>query len=61
VYCKPNRRCSRAESGEWRSDGRPRKVATTPPPRVFCKKRLQAVENKGRECGKEGKEKTKRL
>jgi hypothetical protein len=40
--------------------GGPRKVAATPPPRVFCKKRLQALENKGRECGKEGKETTKR-
>jgi hypothetical protein len=28
---------------------------------VFCKKRLQAVENKGRECRKERKETTKRL
>jgi hypothetical protein len=27
-----------------------------PPPRVFLKKRLQAVENKGNECGKKRKE-----
>jgi hypothetical protein len=31
------------------------------PPRVFCKKRLQTVENKGKECRKERKETTKRL
>src|SRR5713226_8495216 len=30
--------------------------ADIPPPRVFCKKRLQAIENKGRELAKEGKE-----
>jgi len=38
-----------------------RKGRSDPPPRVFCKKRLQALENKGRERGKEGKETTKRL
>ncbi len=26
-------------------------------PRVFWEKRLEVIENKGRECGKEGKEK----
>jgi hypothetical protein len=31
-----------------------------PPTRVFFEKRLQAVENKGNECGKERKETTKR-
>jgi hypothetical protein len=31
------------------------------PTRVFWKKRLQSNENKGRECGKERKETTKRL
>jgi hypothetical protein len=31
-----------------------------PPPRVFWEKRLQALENKGNECGKERKETTKR-
>ena len=31
-------------------------VADIPPPRVFCKKRLQTTENKGRELAKEGKE-----
>jgi hypothetical protein len=33
----------------------------TPPPRVFCKKRLQTIENKGNERRKEHKERTKRL
>jgi hypothetical protein len=32
----------------------------TPHPPVFCKKRLQVIENKGRECRKERKE-TKRV
>src|SRR5713226_2169623 len=32
-----------------------------PPPRVFWKKRLQTIENKGRERGKERKERYKRL
>jgi hypothetical protein len=32
-----------------------------PPTPVFWQKRLQALENKGRECGKERKETTKRL
>jgi hypothetical protein len=27
---------------------------------VFCEKRLQTIENKGRECGKERKETAKR-
>ena len=31
-----------------------------PPTRVFWEKRLQALENKGRERGKEGKETKKR-
>ncbi len=31
-----------------------------PPTRVFWEKRLQAVENKGNECGKERKETPKR-
>jgi hypothetical protein len=31
-----------------------------PPPRVFCEKRLQTIENKGNKCGKECKETTKR-
>jgi hypothetical protein len=31
------------------------------PTRVFWQKRLQALENKGKECGKERKERTKRL
>jgi len=31
-----------------------------PPPRVFSQKRLQTVENKGRESGKERKERRKR-
>jgi hypothetical protein len=30
----------------------------TPPP-VFLEKRLQTIENKGRECGKESKEKAR--
>jgi hypothetical protein len=32
-----------------------------PPPGVFWEKRLQAIENKGNECGKDRKETTKRL
>src|SRR6266478_8089801 len=32
-----------------------------PPPRVFCEKRLQTIENKGRERGKERRERCKRL
>jgi len=32
-----------------------------PHPRVFCGKRLQTIENKGRECRKERKETEKRL
>ena len=32
-----------------------------PPPRVFCGKRLQTIENKGNKCRKECKERTKRL
>jgi hypothetical protein len=36
-------------------------VPLVPPPRVFCEKRLQAIENKGREGGKDGKESGKRL
>jgi hypothetical protein len=32
-----------------------------PPPRVFSEKRLQTIENKGNERGKEHKETTKRL
>jgi len=35
-------------------------AAETPPPRVFLKKRLQAVENKEREVEKESKERPKR-
>src|SRR6266436_2253685 len=34
-------------------------IRDTPPP-VFCEKRLQAIENKGRECRKERKEAEKR-
>jgi hypothetical protein len=30
--------------------------AKVPPPRVFCKKRLEVIENKGRDVKKEGKE-----
>jgi hypothetical protein len=33
----------------------------TPPPPAFWKKRLEVIENKGREGGKEGKERCKRL
>jgi len=36
-------------------------VLRYPPPRVFGQKRLQVIENKGKECGKERKERTKRL
>jgi len=36
-------------------------IIVTTPTRVFWQKRLQAVENNGRECGKERKETTKRL
>src|ERR1700756_2428779 len=32
-----------------------------PPPRVFWEKRLEVIENKGDEGGKEGKERCKRL
>src|SRR5260370_28402769 len=32
-----------------------------PPPRVFWKKRLEMIENKGQRRGKEGKERGKRL
>src|SRR6266436_3956824 len=34
-------------------------IRDTPPP-VFCEKRLQTIENKGRECRKERKETGKR-
>jgi hypothetical protein len=39
------------ESGEWRE-----KATGVPPPRVFCTKRLQAIENKRRELRKERQE-----
>jgi len=36
-------------------------VLVVPPPRVFWEKRLQTIENRGSERGKERKETTKRL
>jgi hypothetical protein len=47
--------------GWWKKRGRrlliPKgRSVGVPPPRVFLKKRLQAVENKGRRCKKESKE-----
>ncbi len=38
-----------------------RKGIRDTPPRVFCKKRLQTIENKGNERRKKRKETTKRL
>jgi hypothetical protein len=38
----------------------PAEPAGIPIPRVFWKKRLQTIENKGSECGKERQEKKKR-
>ena len=40
--------------------GEPRMaVSRVPPPPGICEKRLQAIENKGRECEKESQEKTR--
>ncbi len=43
------------------SEGRRGSVGVPPTPRVFWEKRLQTIENKGRERGKERKERYKRL
>ncbi len=56
----------RAEISESRAEmGVPSRMVCTPergmPPRVFCKKSAEVIENKGSECGKERKEKSRVL